>query len=96
MGNFTEVWWEGGGGRGELGLSSDGYLRRYDFMILTLRTFFKAKSNIGIFKNPFAMITSLSELYLRIRRFFSLVQTKKVISRNYGNSTRKSCIKIQI
>ena len=32
----------------------------------------------GIFKNPFATITSLSELY--IRRFFFLVQTKKVIS----------------
>ena len=32
---------------------------------------------------PFATITSLSELYLRIRRFFSLVQTKKVISLNY-------------
>ena len=41
----------------------------------------------GSFKNPFAMITSLSELYLRIRRFFSLVQTKKVISMNYGSST---------
>ena len=38
------------------------------------------------FKNPFATITSLSELYLRIRRFFSLVQTKKVISMNYGSS----------
>ena len=42
----------------------------------------------GSFKNPFATITSLSELYLRIRRFFSLVQTKKVISMNYGSSTR--------
>ena len=41
----------------------------------------------GSFKNPFATITSLSELYLRIRRFFSLVQTKKVISMNYGSST---------
>ena len=41
----------------------------------------------GSFKNPFATITSLSELYLRIRRFFSLVQMKKVISMNYGNST---------
>ena len=41
----------------------------------------------GSFKNPFAAITSLSELYLRIRRFFSLVQTKKVISMNYGSST---------
>ena len=42
---------------------------------------------LGSFKNPFATITSLSELYLRIRRFFSLVQTKKVISMNYGSST---------
>ena len=41
----------------------------------------------GSFKNLFAMITSLSELYLRIRRFFSLVQTKKVISMNYGSNT---------
>ena len=41
----------------------------------------------GSFKNPFATITSLSELYLRIRRFFSLVQMKKVISMNYGSST---------
>ena len=31
----------------------------------------------GSFKNRFAMITSLSKPYLRIRRFFSLVQTKK-------------------
>ena len=38
-------------------------------------------SKFGSIKNPFATITSLSELYLRIRRFFSLVQTKKVISR---------------
>ena len=41
----------------------------------------------GSFKNPFATITGLSELYLRIKRFFSLVQTKKVISMNYGSST---------
>ena len=41
----------------------------------------------GSFKNPFATITSLPELYLRIRRFFSLVQIKKVISMNYGSST---------
>ena len=32
---------------------------------------------IGSFKNPFAKITSLSELYFRIRRFILLVQTKK-------------------
>ena len=41
----------------------------------------------GSFKNPFATITSLSELYLRIIRFFSWLQTKKVISMNYGSST---------
>ena len=46
---------------------------------------------IGSFKNPFAKITSLSKLYFRIRRFIFLVQTKKVISINYGNST--SCWK---
>ena len=33
------------------------------------------------------MITSLSELYLRIRRFIFLIQMKKVISMNYGSST---------
>ena len=41
----------------------------------------------GSFKNPFAMITSLSELYFRRRRFILLVQTKKVIFMNYGSST---------
>ena len=41
----------------------------------------------GSFKNPFATITSLSELYFRIRRFILLVQMKKVISMNYGSST---------
>ena len=40
----------------------------------------------GSFKNPFATITSLSELYFRFR-FILLVQTKKVISMNYGSST---------
>ena len=41
----------------------------------------------GSFKNPFATITCLSELYLRIRRFFSFVQMKQVISMNYGSNT---------
>ena len=41
----------------------------------------------GSFKNPFAIITSLSELYFRCKRFILLVQTKKVISMNYGSST---------
>ena len=46
----------------------------------------------GSFKNPFALITSLSKLYFRFRRFILLVQKKKnVISINYGSST--SCWK---
>ena len=32
------------------------------------------------FKNPFATITSLPELYFRFRRFILLIQIKKVIS----------------
>ena len=44
----------------------------------------------GSFKNPFATITSLPELYFRIRIFILLVQTKKVISINYGSSTSSS------
>ena len=35
----------------------------------------------------FATNTSLSKCYLNIRRFFSLVQIKKVMSMNYGSST---------
>ena len=38
------------------------------------------------FKNPFATITSLFELYFRFRRFILLVQTKKVISMNSGSN----------
>ena len=41
----------------------------------------------GSFKNLFATITSMSELYFRFRLFIVLVQTKKVISMNYGSST---------
>ena len=41
----------------------------------------------GSFKNPFAAIASLSELYCRFRRSILLVQTKKVIFMNYGSST---------
>ena len=41
---------------------------------------------LGSFKNPLATITSVSELYLRIRRFILLVQMNKVIYMNYGSS----------
>ena len=44
----------------------------------------------GSFKNPFVMITSQSELYLRIRRFILLVQMKEVISMSYGSSSKSS------
>ena len=48
---------------------------------------FMSICKFGNFKNPFAMITSLSELYFRSRRFILLVQTKKLISMSYGSST---------
>ena len=48
---------------------------------------FIGKCMFGSFKNPFAMIISLPELYF-IFRFILLVQTKKVISMNYDSSTR--------
>ena len=48
---------------------------------------FSSMCKFGSFKNPFATITSLFELYFRFRRFILLVQTKKVISMNYGSST---------
>ena len=41
----------------------------------------------GSFKNPFATVTSLSELYFRFKRFILLIQMKKVISMNCGSST---------
>ena len=40
----------------------------------------------GSLKNTFATITSQSELHFRFRRFILLVQTKKMISMNYGSS----------
>ena len=52
---------------------------------------FSSLCKFGSFKNPFAMITSLAELYFRFRRFVLLVWTKKIISMNYGSST--SCWK---
>ena len=48
---------------------------------------FSSVCKFGSFKNPFAMTTSLPELYFRFRRFILLVQMKKVISMNYGSST---------
>ena len=39
--------------------------------------FFISICKFGSFKNPFATITSLSELYFRIRRFILLVEVKK-------------------
>ena len=48
---------------------------------------FSSICKFGSFKNPFATITSLPELCFRFGRFILLVQTKKVISMNYGSST---------
>ena len=48
------------------------------------------RCKFGSFKNHFATITCLSELYFRFKRFILLVHTKKVISMNYGSSTSSS------
>ena len=48
--------------------------------------FFISLCKFGSFKNPSATITSLPELYFRIRRFILLVQMKNVISMNYDSS----------
>ena len=48
---------------------------------------FISTCKFGSFKNPFATITSLPELYFRFRRFIFLVQMKKMISMNYVSST---------
>ena len=42
----------------------------------------------GSFENPIAMISNLSELYFRIRRFILSIQMKKVISINCGSSAQ--------
>ena len=44
-------------------------------------------SKFGSFKNPSAMITSLSELHFRLRRFILLLQTKERVSVSYGSRT---------
>ena len=38
---------------------------------------FNSICKFGIFKNPFAMVTCLSDIYFRLRRFLLLVKTKK-------------------
>ena len=43
-------------------------------------------SKFDSFKNPFATISSLSELHFTCWRFILLVQTKEVISLSYGSS----------
>ena len=42
---------------------------------------------VDSFRRPFAVITSLPELYFRFRRFIHLVEMKNVISMNYDRST---------
>ena len=41
----------------------------------------------GTFKNPFATIASLFEIYFRLRRLILLVHTNKMIAMNYESST---------
>ena len=42
-----------------------------------MKSCFSSMCKFGSFRNPFATITNLSELYFRFRRFILLVQTKK-------------------
>ena len=49
---------------------------------------FSSICKFGSFMNPFTMITSLSRLYFRFRRFIMLVRMKKMISMSYGSRTR--------
>ena len=44
---------------------------------------FSSICKFGSFKNPFAMSTSLPELYFRFRKFILLTKKKKKISMNY-------------
>ena len=48
---------------------------------------FSSICKFGSFKNPFTAITSLFQLYFRLRNFTLLVQTKEIISANYGSNT---------
>ena len=62
---------------------------RFIFVENTIRNFpksfcFSSICKFGSFQNPFAMITSLSELCFRYRRIIVLVQLRKVISMNHG------------
>ena len=53
-------------------------------------SFWEMICECGSFKKPFATITKpvrMSECYFRFKRFILLVQTKRVISMNYGRST---------
>ena len=79
------------------GSLSKGGQRRFTFVYNTIsnspkvrRAKFLGKDRLFCFSIilPFAMITSLSELYFRFRRYILLVQTNKVTSMNYGSSTR--------
>ena len=49
-------------------------------------SFWEVIDSFGSFKNPFATDASLSDIYLRFRRFILLVQNKKDISLKYGSS----------
>ena len=70
-------------------ISTSLKVKRIKFMRSDGLSCFNSTCKFGSFKNPFAMIASLPELYFRFRRYFLLVQTKKVISMNYSSSTRR-------
>ena len=63
-------------------LSNSPKVLRYKFLGSDGLFCFSSICKYGSFKNPFASITILPELYFRFR-----IITKKMISMNYGSST---------
>ena len=74
-----------------LGISNSPKVPRTNFLRSDGLFRFSSICNFGSFKNPFATINGLSELYFRFRRFILLIQMREVISINYGSS--KGCWK---
>ena len=58
-------------------------VKRAKFLGINRLFCFISICKLGSFKNPFPTITSLSELYFRIRTFILLLQMRKVISMNW-------------
>ena len=68
-------------------ITNTSKVARAKFLESDRLVFFISICKFGSLKNAFAIITGLSKLHFRFRRFILLVQTEKVISMSYGSST---------